>query len=392
MLWLALVIVATLWLPLGLLAIFNFATTKRLEDLPLVEREDWPSVTILAPACNEARNIEEAIRSRVSLDYPNVRFLIINDRSTDATGEIADRLAAEDPRIQVLHNSSLPEGWLGKVHALDLGAKACTSEWILFSDADVVMKPSILRRAIQHCESRGFDVLAALPRLTTKSLGLRALYGVFTRILQVGLLTKAVESPRSSHGVGVGAFTLVRRKALLASEGFAALRLEVADDLVLGQILKRSGASCSFVYAPKAASVEMYADVWDFMRGAEKNSWAVSAKFSILRGLLASFLFLSLEISSLVLALFAPTPGLRLWGLALVLWMVALTMFALYANGQSPWFGLLYPIGACLFFFMNLRGCFLGWRNGGLQWRGTFYQNAVFRAFLAERKQKKKPA
>ncbi len=143
-----------LWWLLGVVMLVNLWMVKSLAKLPLREREEWPSLTIVAPACNEAESLEVAIKRRLQSTYPNLRILLINDRSTDNTGEIAEQLASQDDRLEVLHNKELPEGWLGKVNVLRLRAEQAESDWILFSDADVVIEPGALRRAVSYCETQ----------------------------------------------------------------------------------------------------------------------------------------------------------------------------------------------------------------------------------------------
>lgn len=84
----------------------------------LTEQTEWPLLSVTIPACNEADHLEAALMSVLEQDYPNLEIVLINDRSTDATGEIIDRLAASDPRVKAVHVTDLPAGWLGKVHAL----------------------------------------------------------------------------------------------------------------------------------------------------------------------------------------------------------------------------------------------------------------------------------
>jgi cellulose synthase/poly-beta-1,6-N-acetylglucosamine synthase-like glycosyltransferase len=103
------------------------------------------------------------VRSLLALDYPRLELLAVNDRSTDGTGDILDRVAAEDGRLNVVHLKELPPGWLGKNHALHYGAERASGELLLFTDADVVMEPTTLLRAVQHLQQEDLDHLCIAP-------------------------------------------------------------------------------------------------------------------------------------------------------------------------------------------------------------------------------------
>ena len=122
-----------------------------------------PMVSVLVPACNEAETVERAMRSLLTLDYPNIEIIAINDRSTDDTGDILDCLAAGNPCLRVVHIRTLPEGWLGKNHALHIAGREARGEWILFTDADVVYRPEALSKAMAYAGQTGADHLVACP-------------------------------------------------------------------------------------------------------------------------------------------------------------------------------------------------------------------------------------
>ena len=105
-------------------------------------------MSVIVPARNEEKKIREALQSLLRQDYPDLEFIVFNDRSTDHTGSDPRGMAAEDARLQVVNITELPAGWLGKNYALYRGAKEPTASLLLFTDADVVMEPSTLASAV----------------------------------------------------------------------------------------------------------------------------------------------------------------------------------------------------------------------------------------------------
>ena len=102
------------------------------------------------PACNEAAHLESAARTILDQDYPQLEIILVDDRSSDGTGALIDLLAREDARVKAIHIDKLPDGWLGKVHALQRGVERAEGEWLLFTDADVHFAPTMLRRAVAY--------------------------------------------------------------------------------------------------------------------------------------------------------------------------------------------------------------------------------------------------
>lgn len=335
----------------------------------------WPRVSIVIPACDEAGEVEAAVRSRLTDDYPALELVIVDDRSTDGTGDIVDRLALEDGRVRVVHVTELPPGWLGKVHALHRGARAATGDLLLFSDADVHFTRGALRRAVALLESGRLDHLGVLPGLWPSAFLLDAAFSAFFRLMWLAARPWAVPDPRSKASCGVGAFNLVRRGALERSPGFEYLRLEQADDAALGQMLKRSGARCAVANGRGDVGLHFYRSLGDMARGIEKGGarWpfpAVCAGMAVL---------LALELGPW-LALAAPGAWPRALGAAGVTLSVAATV------GVARWMrhrahpALVPPIGVVLLAAMMIRAGALAAARGGVYWRGTFYRTRDLRA------------
>ncbi len=231
------------WLANLVLVVRVVRRVPQLADTAVERSGAWPRVSQIVPACNEAESIEAAIRSRLAEGYPDTQLVLVEDRSDDGTAAIVDRLAADDRRIRVVHLRDLPDGWLGKVHALHSGVREADGEWLLFSDADVHLAPGALCRAVNYAEQHRLDHLAVLPELWPTTFLLDAVLATFVRIFCLITRMWSLTGPRWRTPLGIGAFNLVRRSAFERTAGFEWLRLEVVDDLGLAQMLHATGAS-----------------------------------------------------------------------------------------------------------------------------------------------------
>ena len=203
------------WLRRSLRTAFGM---NRLIDVtgPEWDRRDGPqpSVAVGVPARNEGGTIEKCLLSLLAQDYPNLEILAVDDRSTDSTGAIMDGIArTTSARLRVLHINELPPGWLGKTHAMWLGATRTQSEWILFTDGDVIFRPDALRRTLAYAESSQSDHLVIFPTLIMTGFGESMMLGFFGLASLLLLRPWKVKDPRARDFIGAGAFNLIRRGA-----------------------------------------------------------------------------------------------------------------------------------------------------------------------------------
>lgn len=349
--------------------------------MPAPDRDAWPRVSVIIPACNEAPTLEGATRSRLADDYPSLELVLLNDRSTDETPAIVDRLAASDARVRPVHITALPEGWLGKLHAMHRGVEAARGEWLLFTDADVSFAPGTLRRVIDYCETRGVDHLSLMPQFDRVGFAVDAAIDVFARILTVGGRLWAVPDPRSRAAVGGGLFNLVRRSVYDRSEGFAWLRLEVGDDVALGQMLKRrAGARADVVHGGGMVSLPYYDSLAALAEGMEKNAFAVVGGYSHARTIALCALMLVTELGVFVAPLLTSTAWVRAVSCAGSLLALATMAAVLRWMGRPLRSMLLAPAMTVFLAGCVLRSAWLASRRGGILWRGTLYPTALLRA------------
>jgi len=146
-------------------------TIANLRAVPRLKGDRTPTnqplVSIVIPARNEARVIERTVRAFLEQDYPSIEVIVVNDRSTDATGEILRSIS--DPRLTVVEAEEAPPGWLGKPWALEQGSARARGELLLFVDADLIYAPAAIRAAVAEIESNGAALLALLPHFEMKT-------------------------------------------------------------------------------------------------------------------------------------------------------------------------------------------------------------------------------
>jgi len=384
--WISGLLLAVIWLVPALQLALHFSEVADLTqpewnpppDSPL------PSLTIVVPARNEEAEIEPALRSLLQLNYPRYQVVAVNDRSTDQTSAIMERLAAEPAsggKLKVIHAHELPSGWLGKVHAMWLGsqenvaqgnaAQQISSDWLLFTDADCVFRTDSLRRAIHYAIRTATDHLVLFPTAHMKTLGERMMIGFPQVMASFAMRPWKVRDPNARDHIGVGAFNLIRRSAYDAIGTHEALRLEVVDDIKLGEAIKKASLRQDVVFGHELVSLRWAVGAAGVVANLEKNLFAfLRFRVSLVLGVCAVTFFLCVcPFLGLLLA-----PGWARAPFAVAVAMIALA-YALTGRymASSPWMFLTCPIAALVFNFATLQSAFLAVRDGGITWRGTKY-------------------
>ncbi len=245
----------------------------RAEPLP-GPGEPLPTVSLVLAARDEARAIEPAALSMLAQRYPALELVAVDDRSTDGTGAILDRVAAADPRLRVVHVRELPPGWLGKNHALWLGAQATTGEWLLFTDGDVLMEPEALTRAVAFAERRRLDFLAVPPGVVIPTAPLELFMSFLFLALFGWIQPGKARDPHSSAHIGTGAFNLLRRSTYEALGTHRRIPLRPDDDLTLGKAAKLAGAREDLASGEGVMTVTWYGNLREAWVGLRKNALA----------------------------------------------------------------------------------------------------------------------
>ena len=332
-------------------------------------------VSIIVPARNEEEDIELSLTRLLELDYDNYEVIAVDDRSTDRTGEIMERVA-ENPvltsrRLRVIHHRELPAGWLGKTHAMWTATNEATGDWLLFTDADVLFKPDSVRRALAYAEAEKADHVVLFPRMIMKQPGEFMMIAFFQTMFVFGHRPWKVADPKSRDHMGVGAFNLIRQSVYEAVGTYKALRMEVLDDMKLGKVVKNAGYAQRNVFGGDLISIRWANGAMGVVNNLTKNFFAI-----------LSFQWPRTLISAFGLAFLNLMPFLGVWlaqGWARLPYVVALgSMFSIYLgislrSGVPAYYFLLHPVSTALFIYTLLRSMFHALWNDGIIWRGTRY-------------------
>jgi glycosyltransferase involved in cell wall biosynthesis len=342
-----------------------------------------PRVSIIVPARNEEEDIEQSLSALLALDYDNYEVIAVNDRSTDRTGEIMERMAQNPhplaksarrmghPVLRVIHHRDLPAGWLGKTHAMWTATNEATGDWLLFTDADVLFKPESVRRALAYAEAERADHAVVFPHMIMKRPGEYMMIAFFQTMFVFGHRPWKVADPKTKDHMGVGAFNLIRRSAYESVGTYEALRMEVLDDMKLGKVVKNAGFAQRNVFGADLISIRWAHGARGVVNNLTKNFFAV-VSFQWWRTLISAFGLAFLNLMPFVGVLVAH-------GWARLPYAVALASMFLIYLGMSwrskvpAYYFALHPVSTALFIYTLLRSMCLTLWNDGIVWRGTKY-------------------
>lgn len=311
----------------------------------------WPAVTILIPARNEADCLTRTLPALLAQEYAgDVEMFVVDDRSTDDTREVGGALGAT-----VVTGSPLPNGWVGKVWALEQGLRAAGSgsDYLLLTDADILHAPDSLGRLVAESEAAGLALDSRMARLRCRSLAERLLIPPFLYFFNLLYPMRLANEGR--RPAAAGGCILLRRNALLSAGGFAAIRGEVIDDLNLARRVAAAGGHGYLALSRSdVISVRTHvslASIWAMVARTAfaelRRSWS---RLAAALGLMA----VMFPLPPLLVALFAASPAASALGLAA--WAVATGTFlpAVRFFGLSPAWALTLPLAGALYGAMTL--------------------------------------
>jgi chlorobactene glucosyltransferase len=364
--------------------VLRVRTSRHLRDESGAAPVDASSVSVVIPARNEARNIERCVRSVLSTTYPSVDVFVVDDHSTDGTGEIARRIASEDPRVRVVSNEPLPDGWFGKQWACENGARASTGEIILFADADTVLAPDLITRSVNAMTRTGADLFTVAGAQEIVTIWEKLIQPQIFAIMAIryGGTESMTRSRHVSSKIANGQCMFFRRSTYEEMGRHELVKSYVAEDMKLAQKYFLAGKSVVGMLGIDQLSTRMYTTLRELIEGWGKNTFAAGLD-SVPLGKVGRAMFpVTLPLTPLtgfapalvlLASLFVSVPGaLMLWAAIAQVCLLLWWLYVYWMIGESPLLALLSPLGAAMTFYIFLRAVLRG-RN--VRWKGREYRS-----------------
>jgi len=335
----------------------------------------WPRVVAVVPARNEAATIAECVASLARQDYAGeFHIIVVDDHSEDGTADLARRAAADanaSHRVLVIPAPLLPQGWMGKLWALNTGVNAAAAEvpeFFWFTDADVVHAPDTLSRLVASAGHHNLDLASLMVLLQSRTFPERLLIPPFLYFFLMLYPPSRISKPSARTAGAAGGCVLLRRSALERIGGLSAIRSEVIDDCALARAVKRSGGRIWMGLTRASRSLRPYQTL-DEIRDMIARTAFTQLRYSVLLllgtllGLLVTFVF------PVVLTL---SPNPRIWPLGLLAWCLMSASFlpTVVFFGVSPVYGVTLPLSALFYAQATTLSAIRHWLGRGAQWKG----------------------
>jgi chlorobactene glucosyltransferase len=266
------------WMAAPLVLARRLQTTPSLDDIDVagITAAPTPRVSIVLPARNEAVHIAACVRSIRASTWPDLELIVVDDHSTDGTGDLAREAAAGDPRVTIVNAPDLPAGWFGKQWACQSGAVHATGSLLLFTDADTRHAPDLVGRMVRMRERRGAELLSVAGHQEMGTVWERAVQpSVFTLILTRYGGADAIERATNPRDVVAnGQCFMMSRRVYDAIGGHEPVRGFVAEDVMMAQAIQARGDRVSLALGIGQLSTRMYDGLASLMKGWGKNMYA----------------------------------------------------------------------------------------------------------------------
>jgi chlorobactene glucosyltransferase len=243
--------------------------------LPVDILNSPPLVSVLIPARNEENNIRRILNSMLKQDYRNLEILVLDDNSTDATGDIVEEFVKKDGRIKLIKGAPLPAGWKGKCFACHQLSKIAKGSYFVFTDADTLHYPNSISGSLAALLKNNLDVTSIYPRQIavtfSERMSVRFINFIILSFMPL-ILVKHSKAPFFS--TAIGQFFLFKREAYEKTGGFEFVKDEILEDINISKQVKRCGLKIMIYDGSDSIFCRMFTNLPDVIKGFSRFIYA----------------------------------------------------------------------------------------------------------------------
>ena len=356
-----------IWLTILILPWRPWSTRESLDSDPAI-RGDLSDITVLIPARNEVEVIGETLHSLRQQDE-KIHVVLVNDQSEDETVAVAKQSGLEN--LVIVDGKALPDGWSGKLWALEQGRAYAQTTYLLLLDADIKLTPGIVSRLLAKMEDNRLDMVSLMAFLRMQTHWEKMLIPAFIYFFKLLYPFHLSNSPESSIAAAAGGCILIRKEVLQEVGGFEAIRDELIDDCALAKKIKKNGGKTWTGLTHSAISLRHYdtlKSIWDMVA----RTAFTQLRYSIVLLFLCTILMLLCFLVP-VICLFSPVIWVKITALVTLLIMYISYLPTLKYYSVSFYWCLFLPVTGFIYLLMTWTSAYHHYFKHGAHWKNRHY-------------------
>lgn len=356
-----------IWLAILLLPCRAWSTRETL-DSQSVEELDLSNTTVLIPARDESEIIDKTLAA-LKEQGEGLNVILIDDQSTDDTVEKA--LAVHLNNLHVVMGTPLPEGWSGKLWALEQGRQLTKTPYLLLLDADIFLKPGLIPTLIKKAQKDNIKMLSLMAHLKMESNWEKNLMPAFIFFFKLLYPFHLSNKSSSSIAAAAGGCVLLEANILEDLGGFNCIKNTLIDDCSLAKKVKQNGHKIWLGLTHSAMSFRPYNSlsmIWQMVTRTAYTQLAYSPLLLLLCTTVMIAAFVLPTAALLQTQIDIITIGIVILGIQIMCYLPTLRYYSM-----NPLYCLTLPLVGTLYLIMTWGSAFHYYFGKGAVWKDRYY-------------------
>ncbi|MFZ4702934.1 MAG: glycosyltransferase [Candidatus Methylumidiphilus sp.] len=331
--------------------------------------DDLSEITVLIPARNEAEVIAATLQGLAGQGHSGLKVVLVDDGSDDGTASLAKHVKGVD--LTIINSQILPDGWSGKLWALEQGIRQVKTTWTLLLDADILLAPGMIAALLGKAKGDNRQFVSIMASLRMVSFWERLLMPAFIYFFKLLYPFRLANSDSPYVAAAAGGCILLETRLIAQIGGFSAIRGEIIDDCNLAKQVKRRGNRIWIGQSHSVISLRNYdtlKPIWDMVARSAFAQLNYSVHWLALCTGMVTALFL-VPVAGIV---WGEGPA-ALWSAVAYFAMMGCFLPTLNYYRKNPAWALSLPAIASLYLAMTWNSAFSYWRGVRSQWKNRIY-------------------